>query len=416
MKIAYLLNSVSRKAGGLFEICKRLAQTTCREKEIVVLGVEDEFTKTDIVEWAPLKPSVFPPVLARSFGYAAGYAQYLAGACPDIAHVHGLWTYPSFVGYRWHRRTNRPLIYTAHGMLAPWALRNSAWKKRLVRALWEDAAHRSAACFHVNSEAEHLTLRRHGLRIPICIIPNGIDLPASQSSEVSSLESGLASVARGRKLLLYLGRLHPKKNLVNLIRAWKEALNSHPSTLNSWMLGIAGWDQGGHEKKLKRLARELGMSFVEVGVAGARKHQTSNIEHRTSNDASVIFLGPRFGAGRDACYRACDAFVLPSLSEGLPMTVLEAWAYAKPVLMTPECNLPEGFVAGAALQIGTTSTEIAAGLKQLIEMSDDDRKAMSARGRALVAETFSWRRIGEQMRSVYEWVLSGGTPPETIRL
>ena len=392
MKIAYLLNSVSRKAGGLFEICKRLAQTTCREKEIVVLGMEDEFTKTDVIQWAPLRPTVFPPVFARSFGYALGYAQYLAEVCPDIAHVHGLWTYPSFAGYRWHRRTKRPLIYTAHGMLAPWALRNSAWKKRLVRALWEDAAHRSAACFHVNSEAEHLTLRRHGLRIPICIIPNGIDLPAGQSSEVSSLVSDLASVARGRNLLLYLGRLHPKKNLLNLIRAWKEALNSHPSILNSWMLAIAGWDQGGHEAQLRQLTTDLRLL------------------------TSVIFLGPRFGADRDACYRACDAFVLPSLSEGLPMTVLEAWAYAKPVLMTSECNLPEGFVAGAALQTGTTSKQIAARLKQLIEMSDDDRKAMGARGRALVAETFSWPRIGEQMRWVYEWVLGGGTAPETIRL
>jgi glycosyltransferase involved in cell wall biosynthesis len=392
MKIAYLLNSVSRKAGGLFEICKRLAQTTCREKEIVVLGMEDEFTKTDVIQWAPLRPTVFPPVFARSFGYALGYSQYLAEVCPDIAHVHGLWTYPSFAGYRWHRRTKRPLIYTAHGMLAPWALRNSAWKKRLVRALWEDAAHRSAACFHVNSEAEHLTLRRHGLRIPICIIPNGIDLPAGQSSEVSSLVSDLASVARGRNLLLYLGRLHPKKNLLNLIRAWKEALNSHPSILNSWMLAIAGWDQGGHEAQLRQLTTDLRLL------------------------TSVIFLGPRFGADRDACYRACDAFVLPSLSEGLPMTVLEAWAYAKPVLMTSECNLPEGFVAGAALQTGTTSKQIAARLKQLIEMSDDDRKAMGARGRALVAETFSWPRIGEQMRWVYEWVLGGGTAPETIRL
>jgi len=276
-------------------------------------------------------------------------------------------------------------------MLAPWALRNSAWKKRLVRALWEDAAHRSAACFHVNSEAEHLTLRRHGLRNPICIIPNGIDLPASQNSEGSSLVSGLLSVARGRKLLLYLGRLHPKKNLVNLIRAWKEALNSHPSTLNSWMLAIAGWDQGGHEAQLRKLTTDLRLL------------------------TSVIFLGPRFGADRDACYRACDAFVLPSLSEGLPMTVLEAWAYAKPVLMTPECNLAESFVAGAALQIGTTSKEIAAGVKQLIEMSDDDRKAMGARGRALVAEKFSWPRVGQQMRTVYEWVLGGRTRPETVR-
>ncbi len=391
MKIAYLLNSVSRKAGGLFEICKRLAQTTCDEKEIVVLGVEDEFTKTDLIEWAPLRPTIFSPVFARSFGYAPGYAQYLAKACPDIAHVHGLWTYSSLAGYRWHRRTNRPLIYTAHGMLAPWALRNSAWKKRLVCRLWEDAAHRSAACFHVNSDAEHLMLRQHGLRNPICIVPNGIDLPASQSSD-SSLISGLASIARGRKLLLYLGRLHPKKNLVNLIRAWKEALNTYPPTLSSWVLAIAGWDQGGHEAQLRQLTTDLRLL------------------------TSVIFLGPQFGADKEACYRACDAFILPSLSEGLPMTVLEASAYARPVLMTPECNLPEGFATGAALQIGTTPKEIAAGLKQLIEMSDDDRKAVGARGRVLVVEKFSWPRIGEQMRSVYEWVLGGGRVPETLRL
>jgi poly(glycerol-phosphate) alpha-glucosyltransferase len=105
---------------------------------------------------------------------------------------------------------------------------------------------------------------------------------------------------------------------------------------------------------------------------------------------------------------------MPSLSEGLPMTVLEAWAYSKPVLMTPECNLPEGFAAGAALQIGTGREEIAAGLKQVIEMSDDDRRAMGNRGRNLVATKFSWPRIGEQMRSVYEWAFGGGATPEVI--
>jgi poly(glycerol-phosphate) alpha-glucosyltransferase len=105
---------------------------------------------------------------------------------------------------------------------------------------------------------------------------------------------------------------------------------------------------------------------------------------------------------------------MPSLSEGLPMTVLEAWASAKPVLMTPECNLPEGFAAGAALQIGTRPEEIAEGLKQVIETSDDDRRAMGNRGRNLVATKFSWLRIGEQMRSVYEWALGGGAVPEAI--
>src|SRR4029078_119945 len=123
---------------------------------------------------------------------------------------------------------------------------------------------------------------------------------------------------------------------------------------------------------------------------------------------SVIFLGPQFGADKTQCYRACDAFILPSLSERLPLAVLEAWAHAKPVLMTPECNLPEGFEANAALRIGKASEEIAAGLKVLREMSDDDRSQMGNRGRALVATRFSWSRIGEQMRDVYDWVFGGG--------
>jgi poly(glycerol-phosphate) alpha-glucosyltransferase len=98
------------------------------------------------------------------------------------------------------------------------------------------------------------------------------------------------------------------------------------------------------------------------------------------------------------------------------MAVLEAWAHAKPVLMTPECNLPEGFEANAALRIGKAPEEIAAGLRQLVEMSDNDRAAMGTRGRTLVAKSFSWPRIGQQMRAVYKWMLGGGAPPEVIRL
>ncbi len=394
MKIAFLLNSVSRKAGGLFEICRRLAQTSCREEEIAVLGVEDEFTKADIPGWAPLRPAVFSPGFARSFGYAPGYAQYLAEICPDIAHVHGLWTYSSLAGYQWHRRTKGPVMYTAHGMLDPWALRNSAWKKHLARALWENAAHRSAACFHVNSEAEYTSAVRFGLRNAICVIPNGIDLPdlEQQIADNKPPATDTRHLTSDRRVLLYLGRLHPKKNLANLIRAWKVILSSHSSGPNSWRLAIAGWDQGGYGARLRQLTIDLGLA------------------------TNVTFLGQQFGEHKDACYRACDAFVLPSLSEGLPMAALEAWAYAKPVLMTPECNLPEGFAADAALGIGASPNETAAGLRQLLEMTDGERKQMGIRGRTLVAEKFSWPRIGQQMRAVYKWVLGGGTPPETVRL
>jgi len=94
--------------------------------------------------------------------------------------------------------------------------------------------------------------------------------------------------------------------------------------------------------------------------------------------------------------------------------VLEAWSYAKPVLMTSECNLPQGFETNAALRIGTTPEEIAVGLKVLREMSDNDRSQMGNRGRGLVATRFSWPRIGEQMRAVLEWMLGGGSSPGSV--
>ena len=74
------------------------------------------------------------------------------------------------------------------------------------------------------------------------------------------------------------------------------------------------------------------------------------------------------------------------------------------------------FAAEAALQIGTHPEEIGAGLRQLSQMSDEDRKSMGDRARALVATKFSWSRIGVQMRSVYEWLLKGGTPPDSVKL
>ena len=280
----------------------------------------------------------------------------------------------------------RPYIVHLHGMLESWALQNAKWKKRIAALRYENRHLGGAACLRALCEAEAQSVRAYGMRNPICVIPNGVDLP--DLSETPTPQA--RPFAEGQKVLLYLGRLHPKKNVSNLIRAWKQILDSYPPARASLLLAIAGWSQGGYEAQLRQLTTDLGLL------------------------SSVVFLGPRFGTEKDECYRGCDAFIMPSLSEGLPMTVLEAWAYAKPVLMTPECNLPEGFAAGAALQIGTGPEEIAGGLKQMIEMSDDDRRAMGNRGRNLVATKFSWPRIGEQMRSVYEWMLSGSPLPEVV--
>ena len=93
------------------------------------------------------------------------------------------------------------------------------------------------------------------------------------------------------------------------------------------------------------------------------------------------------------------------------MVVLEAWAYANPVLMTAQCNLPEGFVAGDAVQIGTTVEGIREGLETLFTSGEAALTEMGTRGRQLVGDRFAWNRVASQVKITYEWMLGGGSKP-----
>jgi hypothetical protein len=85
----------------------------------------------------------------------------------------------------------------------------------------------------------------------------------------------------------------------------------------------------------------------------------------------ITFCGPLHGPAKDAAYASAQAFILPSFSEGLPTTVLEAWAHRLPVLMTAACNLPEGFASGAALEISSEPAQLAQSMLLFDRMSPD---------------------------------------------
>jgi poly(glycerol-phosphate) alpha-glucosyltransferase len=319
-------------------------------------------------------------------------------ALRDVADTHGLWLYPGIAAKNYSRKNNRPYLISPHGMLDPWAMKNSRWKKLIAWRLFEREHLRGARCFRALCASEASSIRQLHLKNDIAIIPNGIDLP---TGIVHSAPPWKGAVEPGKKVLLFLSRIHPKKGLVNLLKAW--AMNRKSE---EWVLAIAGWDQGGHEQELKQLATELGLVWADV------RKQEMNSKLQTA--CSVLFLGPQFNEAKAACYHHCDAFVLPSFSEGLPMVVLEAWAYSRPVIMTPECNLPEGFLAGAALKMETTAASMAAGLNELQRMTVAERTTMGNRAHDLVVERFTWSRVGRQLQAVQEWVLGGVAKPDCI--
>jgi len=389
MKIACLIASVSRKAGGLHESVRRLCQSLNSQPgaEVHVLGMVDEHTHDDVSSWAPLPTHVFPVRGPRDFGYAPRLKEKLFELDADLLLTHGLWMYPTVVALAWHRRTGRPFMINPHGMLDPWAVNNSCWKKRIAGLFHENSSLRKAACVRALCQSEAGSIRAYGLRNPICVIPNGMDMPGES---VAAPPPWQGRVAAGRNVLLYLGRIHPKKGLPHLLRAWALLRKRRSIQTGDWDLVIAGWSQNGHEQELKNLARQLGIT------------------------GGVHFPGPQFGDAKTAAYHHADAFILPSVSEGLPMVMLEAWAHQLPVIMTPQCHLPEGFEAGAALVAEPEITSIVQGLETLFSMDRTERTRMGHCGHQLAAERFNWPRIGMQMHDVCQWLLGEAGPPECL--
>ena len=388
MKVALLTAHASRRAAGVWVGVARLAKALAESGlDVEIFGLADPWTTKDCADWNGPPLRLHGVVGSEALGYAPRLARALHDRRPSLLHANGLWMYPSFASWRWSRRARRPYVISPHGMLDPWAVRHAAWKKRLVGWWFENAHLAGACCLHALSAAEARAIRAYGLSNPICIVPNGVDLPPAR---MPARPSWAEAAGNGRKILLFLGRLHPKKGLENLLAAWQDVQPA--AGASDWLLVIAGWSTGGHEQQLRRMAEAQGVSDT------------------------VCFVGPQFDHDKAASLVCADAFVLPSLSEGLPLAVLEAWSYGLPVLMTEACNLPEGFAAGAALAIGTDRAGIAIGLRRLFAMSDAERRDMGARGQALVRQRFTWRQVGGQMATVYRWVLGGGAPPSCVLL
>ncbi len=378
-RLSVLTSSISRMNGGIFDAMRNLTIAIAAEKRYLpqVFSARDAYTASDAALWNDIKTRTFQARGPRMFGYAPGLAAALETSDAEILHIHGIWMYPSVVALRWSHG-KRPYVVSPHGLLRPWALRNSRWKKRIATVLYENTHLRRAACLHALNVAEAEAFREYGLKNPICIIPNGTNLR----------HDAIRSDVRQGRSILYLGRFHPSKGLRSLIEAWRAVCKEAEAA--GWRLTVAGWDQNRHRAELEQLADQLQIR------------------------ASITFLGPQFDADKDRCLAAASAFILPSQSEGLPISILEAWSWQIPVLMTHQCNLPEGAEARAAIMMDPEADSIAAALRCFFSMTDAERDAMGMNGRSLVEKRFQWQRIGETMTQVYDWILGRGPRPECV--
>lgn len=376
MNLAAVTHEISNAGGGVAEVVRALRNNQYGNQQTTIFGFDANSISRDVAE--PHGIISVQTVGPRAFGYSPGLRRALLNGNYDVLHLHGLWRFPSKAALDWQRITGKPKIVSPHGMLDPWALRRSVFKKRLARIAFEDQNLATASCFHALCDEECDAIRAADLRQPVCIIPNGVELPVPPPVEEAA------------DVILYLGRIHPKKGVYELVESWR----SLPDPLvKRWKLKIVGWGEKGHVARLKTLLNNL----------------------PTNVAVNVEFCGAKYGAEKSTCFAECAGFILPSFSEGVPMSVLEAWAHCKPVIMSSACNLEQGFARGAAWRAEPTIKSILDELVNFMTLSPEQRCAAGRNGRRLVQEQYSWRIVAETMFHVYKWLIEGGNAPACVQ-
>ncbi|NNC72767.1 MAG: glycosyltransferase [Sphingomonadaceae bacterium] len=384
--VVMLTGSLSPLAGGMF-YSGRIPANKMAERGLSphIIGQMDTLWEDNAGRWRVDAIEALPVIGPERFRMSPKVGERLKSISPDLVHLRGIWGYPSYAAGRWRKRTARPLVISPHGMLDVGGLKLSGAKKRIVGTLYERANLQNASAMHALNAAEAKAIRDFGLTNPIALIPNGVDLPETRSlpKRRSTDET---------KTLLFLSRIHPKKGIEPLLRAWAMLDDAAPEIAKDWRLQLAGWDDGGHLDALCKLTRELGI------------------------DEQVNFPGGLYNEQKAEALASANAFILPSFSEGLPMSILEAWSYGLPVLMTEQCNLPEGFAAGAALRIDNDPAKLARQLEDYLALSDDRLSEIGEAGRAMVAADFSWDSIVDQYLALYDWLHGVAERPEFVTL
>jgi len=375
LRVLLLTSTLSPAAGGLAVSVPGLAHSIdpLERIEMHIMGTYDPRNPNAAQGWGP-RVQAFDVKGPKTGQYASEMSEAIAALSPDLTDVQGLWTYPSLANLRHARSSGKPYLVTPRGMLDPWARRNSAWKKRLVGAAFEHAHLRGATALRATAEMEAQHFRNMGLRNPIAIVPNGLDLPDLAPRDNRDLRS-----------ILFLSRIHPKKGVDFLLQSWATLAAEFPD----WEIIIAGIDENGHEAELKRLAQDLALPRIR-------------------------FVGEVHGAAKQKLYRDADLFVLPTHAENFGLVVAEALAQETPVITTRNAPWQGLEDQNCGWWIDLDQAKLTDTLRQALTCPTQDLAEMGQYGRAWVQRAFAMTQVAERMRNVYLWAAGRGAKPEYV--
>jgi glycosyltransferase involved in cell wall biosynthesis len=388
LQVCQVIASINREVGGPAVTVPKLSESLVEQgakcKLITLdyqgLGSQTPTRGVDVINlsapiWTRRMRGWSPQLRSRLLEEAAGM---------DLLHSHGVWMFPNLYARQAAIRLGIPLVLSPRGMLEEWSLGRSRIKKSIAWRLFERANLTTAALLHATSNTEASSLRKLGLRQPIAIIPNGVDLPADQLSiDREVLESSHPELI-GRRWLLFLSRIHPKKGVAELLIAWRKMESKFPD----WQLILAGPDLDGY-----------------APTARARSHGI---------EARVTFTGMLTGRDKRSALSNSELFILPTHSENFGVAIAEALAAGLPVITTKGAPWQELETHRCGWWIDLNEAELARSIETALGLSPEALREMGRRGRDLMATKYSWMRVGRQMAGAYNWLLESGDKPAFV--
>lgn len=371
MKVLHVITSLSRSSGGPSRSVQGLVAG------LNAAGVE-AWLMTLVKGEGPWVDGVSHFINGESF------ESVLDRVKPDIVHLHCIWSLALHRCAVICRRKGIPYVIAPRGMLEPWSLKQKWLKKRIARFLYQDRDLKCAAALHATAESEAEQFRRLGFKNPVILSPNGVNVPKNFE---------LRNIRNTRKRVLFVSRMHPKKGAIELVEAWKLVVSGQGGVASGWVCElvytVSGELERGYELKVKGRVKELGL------------------------EDRVVFTGALNDDKKWAAYARADVFVLPTYSENFGIVVAEALWAGVPVITTKGTPWGELETAKCGKWIDLPSegsnpsawSALVAAIREMMSLSDDERRQMGANGRRLVEEKYTWTAVVKEMVKGYERIL-----------
>jgi glycosyltransferase involved in cell wall biosynthesis len=298
----------------------------------------------------------------------------------DIVHVHTIWNPINLMVRRACARRHRPYVLMPHGMLDPYSLSVSYWRKVLY--LWAIERGNLASArriIYTTAEEARLAATQMSSLPEGVIIPLGGDAPDGNADELASSFIERFPKARNRRQLLFLGRVHPKKGLDRILAALPAVVGAFPDVL---------------------------MTIVGDGPREFQSELSKTVAAHNLED-NVLMTGRLDGEAKWGAYASAELFLLPSRQENFAITVAEAMQMGLPLIISNKVNTwPYVRDAGSGLVLDEDRIEadLEDGIVSLLRDVANAR-LMGKRGREYAKKCLTWAGATTRLIKCYDEVL-----------